>query len=508
MKKSIRIISMMAALSVLSAMPFTAEASIADPASTSDYIESIQLERYALTAEEAASGDASIHASVYVKGTTADSIKIQNAACQIVQDDDTYVYMRNVYDPIYTYTDETYSYLGGEFTTAYRPFCFGVVSDGTYSVQAVTTVTRGVCMDPIGGKELVYMGDDTIKFKQAARLYVDEEGNMAPDNVSHEIICPLTIHEDGSATYSFQYVDIYTTYSVVATATGTIPYYQPELLEVGDYIPDTNNLISWMDNPLYGGVGFLGNSDDFPFMENDIRFKKDTPCGIYDLSFNESSCYIAALENGVSCTLPVKFSGAAIAVGVEKAEITESAGADYACFYAHDNKTMTAASMGKTYTCDVTYSDGTTETGVDVTGAVNLGISPSKLMESEEGTYVAADMSVYCGDTHMSGGGTYAVSKVLVGTKGDVDLNGKVELDDAAKVLSYYAEGAAGLDTSLTDDPDSDKETLAFFLADTDTQSQTMEEGGRLDLTDASNILTYYASTAAGLTISWDKFLA
>ncbi len=507
MKKIVTTISLAAALSVITATPFSASAAISDPANTSDYVQSIQLDRYALTAEEAASGDAGVHASVYVKGTTKDSIKVQNALCQIVSEDKTYTYMRNIYDPSFTYDEQTYSYLGGEFTTAYRPFCFGVVDDGTYSIQAVTTLTRRVCMEPIDGKEIVYMGNDTIKFKQAARRYVDENGNMAPDNVSHDIICPLTINEDGSATYSFKYVDIYATYSVVATATGVIPYYQPELLNEGDYIPDTNDILSWVDNPLYGGVSFLGNSDDFPLMENDIKFKPDSPCGIYNLSLNEDYCNISALENGESCVLPVKYTGAAVAVGVDTAELSSSEGADYACYYAHDNKTITAATMGKTYSCNVAYTDGTSETAVDVSGAVNAGTSPADIMSAQEDSFYIADIPVYCGDTQITSDGTDITSKVLIGTKGDVDLNGKVDLSDASVILSYYASKAAGSDAALTDGSDEELETLAFFLGDTDTQSQTRENGGQLDLTDASNILSYYASTAAGITISWDQFL-
>ncbi len=504
MKKTVSIISLLAALSVIGTMPLSAGAE--EYADTSDYIQSIQLERYALTAEEAASGEAAIHASVYLKGTTDERIKAQSAQCQIASEDTRYVYMRNSYNPKYTYDEASYSYLGGEFTTAHRPFCFGKVSDGTYSVSAVTTLIRDYCMEPVAGKDIIYEGDDTISFMLPARYYVDENDNMAPDNVAHEIICPLTINEDGSATYSFRYVDIYTTHSVIATMTGTIPYYQPELLEVGEKIPDTNDLVSWLDNPLYGGCSFLGNSDDFPLFETDIRFKNDSPCGIYNLTFDDSFCRISVFENENTCILPLQYRTAAVAVGVEKAELSAVDGADYACFYAHDNKMITAGAMGQTYTCDVSYTDGTSE-NTDVTGAVNAGTSPSQLMASEDGTYFASAVPVYCGDTQITDADGDTTAKVLIGVKGDVDLSGKVDLEDASRVLSYYAEKAAGLEASLTDDPDSELETLAFFLADTDTQSQSKEQGGVLDLTDASNILSYYASTAADITVSWDKFI-
>jgi hypothetical protein len=165
--------------------------------------------------------------------------------------------------------------------------------------------------------------------------------------------------------------------------------------------------------------------------------------------------------------------------------------------------------MDAQYTCDVAFEDGTQQT-LDVTNAVNAGISPSALWAQSSLSYFNGTVPMYCGDTEIATSetdDTPITQNVLVGLKGDVNLDGVVSIEDASTILRYYASVAAGLDVSLTDDPESPEETLAYFLGDIDTQSQTKENGGSLSIDDASAILKYYASTAAGITLSWDEFL-
>lgn len=503
MKKTISILSAAAALSVLTALPFSANA--AEIANTGDYVSSIYLDRYAMTAEEAASGDASVGVSAYIRGTARDGMVIKSAQYEISHDNQ--IYLRNLVDPTKTDTEAVYSSLGNEFTTAYNPFCFGSLSNGVYSANSFLFTGRDYCMDPVSGNVIKYLGNDTISFKLPGRYYVDEEGNLAQDKVSHEIVCPLTVNEDGSATYTFMYADIYYDHVDVAQATGVIPYYQPEKLSENDFIPDINSKFSWVadaDSKTF----FLGNSNDFPIMQADAFIKKGTPCGIYNFSINEDFCSFSVDDNSSSCHLPVKYQGAAIAVGVEAADM--SAGGImpvYACYFADDTKTITGASVGVDYICDVSYTDGTSETEKNVTGAVNAGKSPNEIMSSINGTYFIDDIPMYCGDTPLTYNGKENSLKVLIGTKGDANLDGVVNVADAAAVLSYYAQKAGGITPDLVDSEAEFADTLAFFLGDIDTESQTMDEGGTLDLSDAANILTYYSNAAAGNVISWDKFL-
>ncbi len=72
---------------------------------------------------------------------------------------------------------------------------------------------------------------------------------------------------------------------------------------------------------------------------------------------------------------------------------------------------------------------------------------------------------------------------------GDVDADGKVNLADASLILSYYSNASAGLETNV------DKER-----ADVDSD-------GKVQLSDASYILMYYSKFAAGMSPTWDEII-
>lgn len=72
---------------------------------------------------------------------------------------------------------------------------------------------------------------------------------------------------------------------------------------------------------------------------------------------------------------------------------------------------------------------------------------------------------------------------------GDLDGDGKVNIDDAIKELSYYAYHSVGLDYAFSEDA-AENERL-FYLADVNFD-------GNLDITDALYIMKYYACMAAG----------
>lgn len=512
MKKSAYFISLSCVLAVLASMPISVSAAQSDP-----YDLSIQLSDYAITAEEAASGDAVVHVSAYLKGSTNLSMGPSSIQCGIITNTADSIYYRNIINPTeQTDTTASYEYSAGSFTTSYRPFCFGGFDPrtGEYVARAMTCIVRDACMDPVNGSTLYYAGNDTITFSLPGRFYVNEAGELAQDSVSHEIVCPLTINEDGSATYTYKFASIYSeniggelVYSaVVDTAVGTIPYYQPELLSEGDTIPDVNTRISWIAESDI--ERFLGHSDEFPLIETDACFKPTTSCGIYPVAFEENYCNINLTDDATYKTekLNLQYQNAAIAVGVDTAAVSEITAPDYALYFADSTKMITAPSMGASVTCDVAYTDGTSET-VDATGAVNAGTTPSALWQEAGGAYYNGEVALLCGDTAITDGGAPLTQAVLIGLKGDANLNGSVGIDDATAILTYYAQNAAGMSAALTADPTSSDEVLAYFLGDIDTESKTMAEGGSLNISDATNILTYYASTAAGIYISWDSFI-
>lgn len=96
---------------------------------------------------------------------------------------------------------------------------------------------------------------------------------------------------------------------------------------------------------------------------------------------------------------------------------------------------------------------------------------------------------------------------VYIGVKGDANLDGSVQPGDATLVLSYYACNAAQLPVSFNDDDDLN--TLAYFLADVNTESKVgvNTDDERIEVTDATNILAYYAQNAAGLNPSWNQIV-
>ena len=100
-------------------------------------------------------------------------------------------------------------------------------------------------------------------------------------------------------------------------------------------------------------------------------------------------------------------------------------------------------------------------------------------------------------------------SLVYIGVKGDACLDGVVGLEDASAVLSYYANIGASLPAAFTDDPTSDYEVLAYFLADVTTESKAgvNSDAGNIGLDDASHILTYYAYVGASIDAQWQEII-
>lgn len=100
------------------------------------------------------------------------------------------------------------------------------------------------------------------------------------------------------------------------------------------------------------------------------------------------------------------------------------------------------------------------------------------------------------------------VPVVYIGVKGDVNLDAAVDISDASAVLTYYASVSAKLDASFNDD--ADLNTLAYFLADIDTESKAGgdSDDGKMELADASYILTYYAMVSAKLDPTWSDVIA
>ncbi len=74
---------------------------------------------------------------------------------------------------------------------------------------------------------------------------------------------------------------------------------------------------------------------------------------------------------------------------------------------------------------------------------------------------------------------------------GDADMNGVVDITDASLILSYYASASAGVLF---------KPTGSFERAHCDVNGD-----GEVNITDAVLVLRFYALTAAGNSVTWDE---
>lgn len=73
--------------------------------------------------------------------------------------------------------------------------------------------------------------------------------------------------------------------------------------------------------------------------------------------------------------------------------------------------------------------------------------------------------------------------------KGDFNHDGAIDVSDAVEILTYYAKKCANLDVSLSEEQ---------------LQCADINGDGMLSVEDAVGVLTYYAKSAAGLEPTWD----
>ena len=98
---------------------------------------------------------------------------------------------------------------------------------------------------------------------------------------------------------------------------------------------------------------------------------------------------------------------------------------------------------------------------------------------------------------------------VAVAMKGDTQLDGDVDMDDAFDTLQYYSSSAAGKTVTFTDGSDELLEKLAFYVSDVDTESKAGKktEDAEISMDDAFNILQYTSYKAAGKDVVWSDVI-
>ncbi len=95
---------------------------------------------------------------------------------------------------------------------------------------------------------------------------------------------------------------------------------------------------------------------------------------------------------------------------------------------------------------------------------------------------------------------------IVVGQKGDANLDDEVNAMDATMILMYAAERGAGGEAFLTSEEWREKEGLACYLADVNGEYPIPAEsnGDGVNAMDATAILMYAASAGSGGDPDWD----
>ena len=156
---------------------------------------------------------------------------------------------------------------------------------------------------------------------------------------------------------------------------------------------------------------------------------------------------------------------------------------------------------------DIVDEEGTHFDALEA-GAVTLDkTTPKEIFDAEGKAYCVTEVNAYFTDPTKADAEPVAAPvnpTVYIGVKGDADLNGIVDVQDAVAILTYYAKTAAAQE-NVAFNEDENLNKLTYFLADVDTESKAgMNSGSELMTTqDAVNVLTFYAKKAANQEPTW-----
>mgnify|MGYP001635303159 CR=1 FL=1 len=157
--------------------------------------------------------------------------------------------------------------------------------------------------------------------------------------------------------------------------------------------------------------------------------------------------------------------------------------------------------------------EGTQFDMLSAEGAVSFeGATPKSVYDEAGAPYYVGEVKATFTDPMNPDAEPVAVEvnpTVYIGVKGDADLSGKVAVEDAIAMLTYYARASVALDASFNEDADLNK--FAYFLADVDTESKLgmndPDTGRKISVEDAIYDLTYYARKSAALDPQWPDII-
>ncbi len=156
---------------------------------------------------------------------------------------------------------------------------------------------------------------------------------------------------------------------------------------------------------------------------------------------------------------------------------------------------------------DIVDEEGTHFDALEA-GAVTLDkTTPKEIFDAEGKPYCVTEVNAYFTDPTTADAEPVAAPvnpTVYIGVKGDADLNGSVDVQDAVTILTYYAKASAG-QQNVAFNEDENLNKFIFFLADVDTESKAgMNNGSELmSIQDGVNVLTFYAKKSANQDPAW-----
>ena len=202
---------------------------------------------------------------------------------------------------------------------------------------------------------------------------------------------------------------------------------------------------------------------------------------------------------GTTTTTDVTTTAVTTTTGVTKISVVETKTGYY---FSEDTRTFDPTALLKVVSVDEKGNE--TDITADVTFGEDGAATPKSVYADTETYYVGTV------DAYYKGVKLDAAPTVYIGVKGDADLDGTVGLEDATLALTYYSEHAVSnayyFTTSSATAPENvELETLAYFLADINTESTAGADSADLviELADATNILTYYAEDAVKNEPKW-----
>ena len=156
---------------------------------------------------------------------------------------------------------------------------------------------------------------------------------------------------------------------------------------------------------------------------------------------------------------------------------------------------------------DIVDEEGTHFDALEA-GAVTLDkTTPKEIFDAEGKAYCVTEVNAYFTDPTTADAEPVAAPvnpTVYIGVKGDADLNGSVDVQDAVAILTYHAKASAGQE-NVAFNEDENLNKLAFFLADVDTESKAGINNGSelISIQDGVNVLTFYAKKSANQDPVW-----